>query len=102
MTSTDTARDGDDREGQDHEAEEIPSVGEIRFHRAMRLVCGLAVWPVAAIGIVRIAESGIDPMEIVTTVVAVATVVLFCAYAGARANELQTARDEATASPATE
>lgn len=98
MTSDDTARSGEEHEGQDHdELEEIPTLGEIRFHRIMRLACGLAVWPVGAFGLVRISESGGDPMEVVTTIVAVAMTALFCVYAGVQASQLQTVRDEATA-----
>lgn len=98
MTSDDTARDAEAREGQDHDEVEVPTLAEIRFHRVMRLLCGLAVWPVAAVGLVRIAESGGDLMEVAAAIVAVATVALFCAYASVQASQLQTIRDEATAS----
>jgi hypothetical protein len=102
MTSDNTAHDTDDNEGQDHDEAEVPTLAEIRFARLMRLLCGLAVWPVAAFGLVRIAESGGDPMEVVATVVAVATMALFCAFAGVQATQLQTAYDEATTLPTNE
>lgn len=94
MTSDNTARDAEDREGQDDQAD-APSRGEIRFLRFMRLVLGLAVPVVAVVGIDRIATSGGDPLEVVTAFVAVAVTALFCAYAGARATQLQTEYDEA-------
>jgi hypothetical protein len=97
MTSNDTAHGDEAPEGQDHDETEVPTLSEIRFHRVMRLVCGLAVWPVAIWGMVRIAESGGDLAEVGTAIVATATVALFSAFAGVQANQLQTAYDEATA-----
>ena len=73
---------------------EVPSAGEIRFLRAMRVLCGLAVTACAVMGAVRIADSGGDIAEILTAACAVATCALFCAHAGARADQLQTLRDE--------
>lgn len=97
MTSDRTTAGGDDREGQDHDETEVPTLADIRFQRLMRLLCGLAVPVVAVVGAYRIAEAGGDPLEVVATVVAVATVALFSAFAGAQATQLQTAYDEATA-----
>ena len=73
---------------------EVPSLSEIRFLRAMRLLCGLAVTACAVMGAVRIAESGGSLSEILTTACAVAMCALFCAHAGQRADQLQTLRDE--------
>jgi hypothetical protein len=100
MTSDNTTSGTEDREGQDHETEEIPTLAEIRFHRVMRLILGLAVWPVGIWGMVRVAESGGDLAEVATAIVATATVALFCAFAGVQASQLQTARDEAEAAVA--
>lgn len=93
MTSENTTPDTGTRE--------VPSLGEIRFCRLMRLVCGLAVWPVGAFGLVRIAESGGDFAEVVTAIVAVSVTAAFCAFAGVQVTQLQTARDEATAPSST-
>lgn len=79
---------------------EVPSAGEIRFLRAMRLLCGLAATACAVMGAVRIAEADGAVAEILTTAVAVTTCALLCAHAGVRADQLQTLRDEAaTAAP---
>lgn len=99
MTSDNTNHDTEIREGQDHEADEVPTLGEIRLQRFARLLFGLGVPVVTVIGSYRIAESGGDPFEVMTTIIAIATCALVCAYAGVRAAQLQTEYDEANASP---
>ncbi|WP_335992332.1 hypothetical protein [Glycomyces sp. MUSA5-2] len=99
MTSTGTVRGGTEYEGQDHD--EVPSAGEVRFLRVMRVVCGLAVPVAAAAGLARIVDGGTEAMEVVAAILAVAFTALFCAYSGARARQLQTLRDEATAASST-
>lgn len=76
------------------DTDETPSLSEIRFLRAMRLLCGLAVTACAVMGAIRIAESGGALSEILTAACAVVMCALFCAHAGQRADQLQTLRDE--------
>lgn len=86
-------------EGQDHEGE-TPSLAEIRLHRTMRLLIGLAVPVVVVIGLFRIAEADglLDAvLETAGTIAFAAITAMMCAYAGVRATQLQTEYDEATA-----